>query len=470
MAGAFWAMMRDKSGEAEKAMNTFSPTSFDRVRDLVFELDIARIPDEVRQFAVLLLLDTLGVAAASRDMEAARIAREVALDLYAARPGGPAARMLFDGRAASMAGAAFAGAAQIDNLDAHDGYNPTKGHIGVAVVPAVMSFAQGVTPITGAEALAAVIVGYEVGARAGIALHATVSDYHTSGAWNALGVAAVGVRLRKLTAEKLREALGIAEYHGPRSQMMRVIDTPTMLHDGSAWGALAGVSAVLLAERGFTGAPAVTVEAAEVAEIWRDLGKAWVVDRHYIKPYPVCRWVHALIDCALQLRADHRLRSEDIAAIELTAFHEATRLYREQPDTTAVAQYAISFPVASALVNGGLGVSEIAGAGLDEPETRRLVDATHVHESNDYNDRFPAGRWGDVTLTLKDGRRLESGPRDARGGPENPMKEDEILAKFHDYAAPAIGKVRARALADAVRRLADPGSDFAAALELSCQP
>jgi len=152
-------MMLDKSGEAEKAMNTFSPTSFDRVRDLVFELDIARIPDEVRQFAVLLLLDTLGVAAASRDMEAARIAREVALDLYAARPGGPAARMLFDGRTASVAGAAFAGAAQIDNLDAHDGYNPTKGHIGVAVVPAVMSFAQGVAPITGAEALAAAAGG-----------------------------------------------------------------------------------------------------------------------------------------------------------------------------------------------------------------------------------------------------------------------------------------------------------------------
>jgi 2-methylcitrate dehydratase PrpD len=333
-----------------------------------------------------------------------------------------------------------------------------------------MSFAQGIAPITGAEALAAVIAGYEVGARAGIALHATVSDYHTSGAWNALGVAAVGARLQKLTAGQLREALGIAEYYGPRSQMMRVIDTPTMLHDGSAWGALAGASSVFLAARGFTGAPALTVEAAEVAEIWRDLGEAWVVDRHYIKPYPVCRWIHALVDGALQLRAEHGIGSEDVVAIELSAFHEATRLYREQPATTAVAQYGISFPVAAALVKGRLGVSEITGAGLTDPETRRLVDATLVRESEDYNSRFPAGRWGDVVLILKDGRRLESGARDARGGPENPLTEAEILAKFHDFAGPAIGAARAQDLADAVRRLAEPGSDFTPVLELSCRP
>src|SRR5215475_7802590 len=277
-------------------------TAFERVRSIVFDQDTAAVPAEVRHFAALLLLDTLGVAAAAREMEAAKIARETALDLYAARPGGPVAKMLFDGREASVAGASFAAAAQIDNLDAHDGYNPTKGHIGVAVVPALLTFAQGLPPISGQEALAALVAGYEIGARAGIALHATVTDYHTSGAWNALGVAAVGARLRKLTPDQLREALGIAEYHGPRSQMMRVIDVPTMLHDGSAWGALAGASAVFLAERGFTGAPAITVEAAEVADTWRDLGEAWVVDRHYIKPYPVCRWIHSLVGAALDLR------------------------------------------------------------------------------------------------------------------------------------------------------------------------
>jgi 2-methylcitrate dehydratase PrpD len=449
-------------------MNTQTPTAFDRVREMTFTREASRIPAEVRHFAMLLLLDTLGVAAAAKDMAASKIARETALDLYAARPGGPAAKLLFDGREASVAGAAFAAAAQIDNLDAHDGYNPTKGHIGVVIIPALLTFAQALAPISGSEALAALVAGYEIGARAGIALHATVSDYHTSGAWNALGVAAVGARLRKLTPDQLREALGIAEYHGPRSQMMRVIDVPTMLHDGSAWGALAGASAVFMAERGFTGAPAITVEAAAVADTWRDLGEQWVVHKHYIKPYPVCRWIHALVGATLELRAAHDIRTADIAAIDLSAFHEATRLYRDVPETTAVAQYAISFPVAAALVRGRVGVDEITGAGLSDPEVARLVALTRVHESKDYSARFPAGRWGDVVVTMKDGRRFASGPRDARGGPENPLQEDEILAKFHDFAGPAIGKNRAQALADAVRRLEEPVGDLAPVLALAC--
>jgi 2-methylcitrate dehydratase PrpD len=442
--------------------------SFDRVQDFVFNLDTGKIPAEIRHFAGLLLLDTLGVAAAAREMEPARIARETALQLYAAGPGFPAARMLFDGRSVSLAGAAFAAAAQIDNLDAHDGYNPTKGHIGVVVIPALMAFAQARGPVSADEALAALIAGYEVAARAGIALHATVSDYHTSGAWNALGAVAVGARLRNMSSPQLQEALGIAEYHGPRSQMMRVIDHPTMLHDGSAWGALAGMSAVLMAEMGFSGAPAITVEAAEVEAIWQDLGESWVIDRHYIKPYPVCRWIHALVEGALKLRAAQDLKADDIVGIELRAFHEATRLHRGMPATSPVAQYAICFPVAAALVNGRLGVAEITGAGLTDPRVRRLVEITTIQESADYSARFPANRWGDVTLRLKDGRRLASGPLDARGGPENPLSEAEIIAKFRDYTEPAIGKARAAALETAVRRLIDRSADFTPVLELCC--
>ncbi|WP_224380148.1 hypothetical protein [Roseovarius carneus] len=67
-------------------------------------------------------------------------------------------------------------------------------------------------------------------------MHASVADYHTSGAWNGLGVAALACRLRGADAGVLRHALGIAEYHGPRSQMMREIDNPTMLHDRSGMG------------------------------------------------------------------------------------------------------------------------------------------------------------------------------------------------------------------------------------------
>ena len=256
--------------------------TFDRIAEFVLENE-ASIPDEALEMAALLLLDTTGVGASAATMDAGRIAREMAAAMF----GGTAENcvpMLFDGREVSPAGAAFAAATQIDNLDAHDGYNPTKGHIGCAVVPALYSFAHGRPELTGREALEALVVAYEFGARAGIALHNTVSDYHTSGAWNALGVAAMGCRLLGHDAKLLRQAVGIAEYHGPRSQMMREIATPTMLHDGSGMGALVGTMAVDMAARGFLGAPAITVEAEDVQSIWSDLGEDWTILKNYVKP------------------------------------------------------------------------------------------------------------------------------------------------------------------------------------------
>ena len=95
------------------------------------------------------------------------------------------------GAALCHAGAAWALATQIDNLDAHDGLNATRGHIGCNLVPALFAYAEQHPSLTGRQALAALAMGDEVAARAAIALHAMVSDYHTSGAWNAPGVAAM---------------------------------------------------------------------------------------------------------------------------------------------------------------------------------------------------------------------------------------------------------------------------------------
>src|SRR5215475_6009108 len=129
--------------------------------------------------------------------------------------------------------------------------------------------------ISGAELLTALVIGYEVAIRAGIATHRSAPDYHTSGSWNALGVVAVGTRLLGLDAAAMRHGLGIAEYHGPRSQMMRCIDFPTMLKDGSGWGAMCGLSAAYLAADGFTGAPALVIESDAVEALWADLGQRW---------------------------------------------------------------------------------------------------------------------------------------------------------------------------------------------------
>jgi 2-methylcitrate dehydratase PrpD len=432
-----------------------------QVTDFVFSLAPENVPAAARRAAALMCLDTLGVAAAATPMQAGRIGRDTAALLHAAGAPSHAAPMLFDGRRVSLAGAAYAAATQTDNLDAHDGYNPVKGHIGVVIIPALLALAEQADDMDGDTALMLITLGYEIAGRAGLALHATACDYHTSGAWNALGVVAVAARMRGLSTDQFRQALGIAEYHGPRSQMMREIGSPSMLHDGSGWGAMVGISSAILAEKGFTGAPAITVENPEVARIWADLGGSWIMSDQYVKPYPICRWAHAPIDGVRELMLAHDLTHDDIAGIRINTFHEGVCLFQGVPDSTAVAQYSLSFAVATQAVHGRIGLEHVSGAGLRDPRVLALIDRIAVAESDVHNASFPHTRDADVQITLRDGRELDSGLVHARGGSERPMPEGDIIAKFGEFAGPVLGASRADAIRDAVLGLADGGAGLA---------
>lgn len=433
-------------------------------------LPFAAIPERVSRFASLLLLDLIGVLAASARMEAARIAKDHAVRHWNAGPGAPSARLLLDGRRTSLPGVAFALATQLDNLDAHDGWQPSKGHAGAALLPALAAFADAAGNVSGREAIAALVMGYELAYRASAALHATTADYHTSGAWNALGCAAIGARLRGLSDAQLRHALGIAEFHAPRSQMMREIANPTMLHDGTGWGAPTGVYAALVAEDGFTGAPAALVEFDDAAFVWGDLGTRWLTEEQYIKNYPVCRWAHAPIDGALALRAEHKLSSADIARVEIRTFRYSAQLWRGIPASSPVAQYAISWPVAAALARGRVGVEEISQAAFADPEICRLTRATEAIVDDECERSYPQRRLGRVTLVLKDGRRLESGLREASGGPIPQPTHDDVVEKFRRFATPPLGKSRAAEIERLALSQTDPAASFTKLLDLLAAP
>jgi 2-methylcitrate dehydratase PrpD len=434
--------------------------------EFIHQLRFEDLPAPVVAHARRCVLDLLGVAAGGSQTQLSSIIRRHAAQHFAHGGPGAGARMLFDGRTVSAAGAALAGGMGIDSLDAHDGHVLTKGHAGVAVLPAVLAFADALHGMDGREFLTQVVIGYEIATRAGIALHATACDYHTSGAWNALACAAIGARNLQLGTQETLEALGIAEYHGPRSQMMRCIDHPTMVKDGSGWGAMAGVSAAYLAADGFTGAPAITTTSDAVASIWTDLGQRWLILDQYFKPHPVCRWAQPAIEAAWSLSQAHQFRAEQIKSIEVWTFHEACRLATRLPATTEQAQYSLPYPVAAILRHGTLGAAEVASDALQDPQTRRLAAGMVLHEEPRYNALFPAERWAHVQVTLQDGTRLASAPAIARGNPENPLSASEIRDKFMALCSPVTGESRARDIAARVEALGQADAALDGLLDL----
>jgi len=448
---------------AEGERDAIPVAAFADVPAFVRGLAFADLPVDVVTSARRSLLDLIGIAAAGSRTRAAAIGNHYAATQMCGSDCN--ARMLFDGRRAGVAGAAFAGATTIDAVDGHDGHVLTKGHAGAAIFPALLALVDAAAPgqlpppMDGSEFLALLVLGYEVATRAGIALHATVPDYHCSGAWNALGCAAIAARRLAFDAETTRHALGVAEYFGPRGQILRACDSPTMVKDGSGWGAHVGLTAALLARDGFTGAPALTIERDDAVALWRDLGERWRIREQYFKAYPVCRWAQPAIEAALALQRADGFPADDVATIAVESFREAVALGSScaRPRTTEEAQYSITFPVAAALVFGHLGADEVGSTGLGDTRVEDLAAKVTLAEDEAFSRRFPAERWARVRITLVDGRSFASEPARARGNPENPLSDDELRAKYRELASPVLGAGRAARIERAVDALATEG-------------
>lgn len=419
-----------------------------KVPAFIHEVTWPDLPPPIQDQARRCLLDTLGAAIGGRSTRLSGIIHDFSASVYA----GEGAQLWLDGRQVSPPGAALANGMTIDALDIHDGYTLTKGHAGAAIVPAILSTVSSkqATNCSGQELLTALVIGYEVALRAGLTLHATACDYHTSGAWNALGCAAVTARRLKLDTEQTRHALGIAEYHGPRSQMMRCIDHPTMLKDGSGWGAMAGVSGAILAQGGFSGAPALTVESPETAGLWDDLGEKWLIAEQYFKPYAVCRWAQPAIAGVLHLRQQHDFDPETIRSIRVTTFHEAVRLANPHPQTTEEAQYNLPFPVAAALVHRQLGPAELSGQGLYHPLVNQLAKRVELVEDPGYSARFPAERLAQVQIVTRDGSTFDSSEVEATWGVDDPPSDQALQEKFRWLALTCLSSERVSKLEEVI--------------------
>jgi 2-methylcitrate dehydratase PrpD len=407
----------------------------------IHDLTWDEVPAPVRERVALAVVDTVAVGCAGARLPIARAWAEVANGQLGAgrgpQRGEGTARVLGVGGRAGIPVAAMVGAGLVDAYDAHDGHPLCKGHAGATVVPVALAHADAAADTDWRELLLRVLVGYEVATRAGIVLHATAAVHHSSGAWNALGAAAVGARALRLGAAETDEALGVAEYYGPRSPLLRVARHPTMVKDGSALGAFAGALAAHLAAAGFTGAPAELVTDPHAESTWLDLGRRWRVLETYVKPWPVCRWVQPAVEAVLALR--RRAGSLDpgqIEAVTVHTFGDAVALDCARPTEADAAQYSLPFAVAVAATHGRIDAGHLADAGLADPAVLGLASRVTGVVDPGFDALYPAQRWARVEVRLRSGEVLTSDPHTTRGDPERPLGAEEVEAKIRSAAAP----------------------------------
>jgi 2-methylcitrate dehydratase PrpD len=389
--------------------------------EFVRDLRWADVPPAVRERVRLLLADLAAVCVAGRPAPASAMSAAYA---SAVHPGDEATALL-DGRRVGAVGAAWCNGVLANVLDYDDGHRLTKGHPGAVVIPAALAAAQ-LADATAEELLAAVVVGYEIAIRAGVALHARDDGYHASGAWGGLGAAAAAARLLGLDATAIHHAMGLAEYHAPIAHIMRSVAQPAMTKDACAWGASVAVSSALMAAGGFT-----AVDAAFLDEDAGDLGSSWRLEELYLKAYPCCRWSQGAIRAALEARAGEQLAADDVETVTIRTFAAADALAKVTPATTEEAQYNLVWPVAISVATGDFTVADVLGP-WDDDEVASIMARTHVEIDAELTSAFPARRLTGVEIALRDGRRLAAGPLEAMGEPGS-----------DDWASVVTGKVAA---------------------------
>ena len=419
-----------------------------RLARFVVDLALTDVPAPVVEKAGLLALDTLGCCVAAARYDFARAARATA-----ERLGGPPESALVGSRVrVAAANAALANATLAHGLDFDDTREDAIVHTGSVAVTTSLAVGEA-TAAGGRAALEAIIAGVEVMCRVGLAVpgkfHAR--HYHPTALAGTFGAAAAAGKLYGLTEDELVHAFGICG-----SQASGIIE---YLADGSwtkrlhpGWAAHAGVVATLLAHAGFTGPETVFegehgfyrafaggVDEARLHELLGSAGVVWELERLTFKPYPCGSIAQPYMDCALRVRDTHGVRPEDIVEIRCrTAAGPVPRLWeplaaKHRPQNGYAAKFSLPYLLAVILTRGRASLAEFEDDVVSNPEI--LAVASRVGYELDPTIDYPRQFVGHVRVRLRGGRVVEEWQDHPRGGPDSPMRRDEIESKFRGNAS-----------------------------------
>ncbi len=405
-------------------------------------------PEPVKHQSKRCLLDGLGALLAGTQTPAAQLMAQFATEQFK----GDAGTILGRSARASLVGAALANGFAANALDIDDGHRLIKGHPGACALPLALAAGEAVG-CSGKSFLTALVVGYEVGIRAGLIRHAVSETYHSSGSWGAVAGAAVACKLFELDSKTTRHVLGAAEYHAPIAPMMKGIDTPCMGKDSIGWGCMVAMSSALMGQKGFTGVQPLFDDSPEPA--WIDaLGQNHEILNLYFKPYCVCRWAQPAIEGAFKIIRSHALPTREIAQISVRTFAEAAALAQGYPETTENAQYNIAFGLAAALLDGEVGPKQVSPPRIFDQDIHTLMDQVEVIAASALQERFPREALAEVQIETKSGAIFKSGIMAARWEPVSGLPTDpELIDKFHWLAAPIVGGSKAQEIKALIWRM-----------------
>jgi 2-methylcitrate dehydratase PrpD len=431
------------------------------------ETPISSIPPAVPQRALALASDLVGSivrAAAESESTPAVLAMLRTLGMDGEGP----CTVFGMNRRYGAAAAALLNGTLGHSLDFDDTHADSSLHPSAPVVPAALAAAE-LADASGADLLAAIVIGFEVACRLGMALDPTAHyarGFHPTATAGNFGAAAAAGRLMKLDARQMASAFGIAASQASGSLQF--------LENG-AWNkryqvgeaAMKGLMAASLAAEGFHGAAQALEgrhgflkgysDGADPLRAVAGLGEVWETLRIGVKPYPACRYTHAAVDGLLALRQRHGLRPEEVTQIRVGLHRNGMALVgdpaaaKRRARSIVDGQFSMPFAAAVALSRGRFGWDDYDLLGAAQIDA--LCDRVETFRDESLEGLIhPFG----ATLAVEArGARHEMRIADPSGEPETFPDAADLAAKFDALAGPVLNAgsaalhARLAALADA---------------------
>jgi 2-methylcitrate dehydratase PrpD len=427
----------------------------DALVDFVLGVETASLPTAVIDAASRSITDWLGTAIRG----AAEPLADALAAVIEATGGEPQSTVVGRRTRTSALLAALANGAQSHALDFDDTHLPAIVHGSAPVAPVVLALGES-RRLSGAEALAAFVAGFEIETRIGRVIGRGLADrgWHVTGLLGHFGAAAAAGKLLGLDAPRLRHALGIAGTQAAGlEQSFGTMSKP--LHPGKA--AMNGLLAALLAREGFTGSPAMLdgpgglpqtfLGVSDIAAAADDLGKRFEILENSAKFYAACHLTHATIDAARAIRARSAPAAAEIEAVRCHVHPLTLKVANHRaPQTGLEAKFSVAFCAAVGLVRGDAGEAEFDERSLRDPAVARVM--ARVAAEADAELGLAAAR---MTVRLTDGRVLEERIAAARGTPDNPPTREEVEEKFRRLAGVVLSAERVARLVTVLRGLTE---------------
>lgn len=355
-------------------------------------------------------------------------------------------------------------------------------HPTIPPLTAALVISEKLGSVSGEQFVTAFLAGFEVECKISewTLPHLYKSGFHTSGTVGTFGSLIAAAKLLGLQGDTLRHAIGIAASFaaGIRANFGTMTKP---LHVGRA--AENGILAAELAAMGFTadpealdgawGFPSVFGEGVSLDKLAQGFGKTWSITDPgvSIKPYPSGILTHQSMDLMLRLVQDHDLAPK---AIDKVAFYAGSNILNPIRYDVAQNHLQAKFSMAALLsmiaVNRAAGRLEFTDAFFQSAAMVDMQQRVSTHLDPEIERMGFDKIRSRIEITLKSGQ-IVSGWADERyrGGPDNPMTDSDVEAKFAACTAGLVDARQAERILRAVWQIdsAPSTKELAAAMALA---